>query len=497
MKSFYELLGASADDDAEAVKKAFRKAVKAHHPDLHPNDPDALERFRQVIAARASHDRRLALERHRLKVERQRRQSQRERQQLRFKLRGTTVAVATVVALVGGYGVFAPISMTAMMEIAKDRDAATTGAVVSQTATVVAANENENPSAPIAPAKAEAVKGDIDNAGKPIETTGAHVIEPTDAPDQGQQRHKHDGTEVPNGASKPSADKQDAKVVNEANKPSDDAAAIMRLVMQRLRDSGDAQATAGRELTLGYAKVPDEANKPSAGKHEDAKVPNEAHELSDDAAAIMRFVMQRLRDGLDAQATAGRELALGPPATDASFYRERGIAAYGSGDFLGAIGNFDEAIRLNPNDAQSYNIRGNVWDELGILERALADYDEAIRIDPNNPAVFHDRAILWQREGELDKALIDLDRAIRFSFSDVNMYCDRGLVWYQKGRHDRAVADFDRAIKLEPNSAAACIKRGLIVHRNSKFKLAFATVNQAIRVDPSIFDALLGANLHP
>ena len=65
MTSLYDLLGARENDDADALKRAFRKAVKAHHPDLHPNDPDALERFRQVIAARASHDRRLALERHR------------------------------------------------------------------------------------------------------------------------------------------------------------------------------------------------------------------------------------------------------------------------------------------------------------------------------------------------------------------------------------------------------------------------------------------------
>jgi hypothetical protein len=53
MKSYYELLGASADDDADALKKAFRKAVKAHHPDLHPDDPAAAERFTKIIAANA------------------------------------------------------------------------------------------------------------------------------------------------------------------------------------------------------------------------------------------------------------------------------------------------------------------------------------------------------------------------------------------------------------------------------------------------------------
>jgi curved DNA-binding protein CbpA len=52
-KSLYDLLGARENDDADALKKAFRKAIKANHPDLHPGDPDAVERFREIIAANA------------------------------------------------------------------------------------------------------------------------------------------------------------------------------------------------------------------------------------------------------------------------------------------------------------------------------------------------------------------------------------------------------------------------------------------------------------
>jgi tetratricopeptide (TPR) repeat protein len=423
MKSFYELLGAGADYDADALKKAFRKAVKAHHPDLHPDDPDAPSRFQQIVAAnsllrdakqRATYDRVLELERQQfqLRLECDQLRSKLERQQLRSKRMRTTVAVV-VGALAGGYGLFAPLPTTTVVPIKQDKHAATTGASVKkeQAATVIAAaRENENASTAVAAAKADAVKGD--NASEPVETVAALLMELANPADQGEPRHKHDSAEDPNGVIKPSA---------------------------------NASAT-----------------------------------TSSDAPDI-----------------AGRELALGPLSSNANFYRERGIASYRSGDFPQAIVNFDEAIRLDPNDAQAYNSRGNAWDEMGVFERALADYDEAIRIDPNNPAVFHDRAILWQRQGALDKALVDLDRAIRFSFSDATMYCDRGLVWYERGRHDRAVADFNQAIKLDRNFAAACINRGLILHRNSEFKLAFATINQAIRVDPSIFDAIRRANSRP
>jgi curved DNA-binding protein CbpA len=81
MKTVYDLLGTPPDASAEAVKTAFRAAVKLHHPDLHPGEPDASFRFRRIAAAyailrdekrRAAYDRRLALERQRIRSERMR-----------------------------------------------------------------------------------------------------------------------------------------------------------------------------------------------------------------------------------------------------------------------------------------------------------------------------------------------------------------------------------------------------------------------------------------
>ena len=41
MKTLYDLLGALPDDDAEDLRIAFRKAVKANHPDVNPDNPEA------------------------------------------------------------------------------------------------------------------------------------------------------------------------------------------------------------------------------------------------------------------------------------------------------------------------------------------------------------------------------------------------------------------------------------------------------------------------
>jgi curved DNA-binding protein CbpA len=51
MKTLYDLLGALADDGAEDLRTAFRRAVKGTHPDLNPDDPDAALKFRQIVRA--------------------------------------------------------------------------------------------------------------------------------------------------------------------------------------------------------------------------------------------------------------------------------------------------------------------------------------------------------------------------------------------------------------------------------------------------------------
>jgi tetratricopeptide (TPR) repeat protein len=51
METLYDLLGALPRDDADELRAAFRRAVKGAHPDIHPGDPDAGVKFRQIVRA--------------------------------------------------------------------------------------------------------------------------------------------------------------------------------------------------------------------------------------------------------------------------------------------------------------------------------------------------------------------------------------------------------------------------------------------------------------
>ena len=50
-KDWYQVLGVPRDADAKIIKQAYFKMAKKYHPDSHPNDKNAKERFQEVSEA--------------------------------------------------------------------------------------------------------------------------------------------------------------------------------------------------------------------------------------------------------------------------------------------------------------------------------------------------------------------------------------------------------------------------------------------------------------
>jgi tetratricopeptide (TPR) repeat protein len=104
-----------------------------------------------------------------------------------------------------------------------------------------------------------------------------------------------------------------------------------------------------------------------------------------------------------------------------------------------AIADYDEAIRLNPEDADAYSNRGNAYFHKGDFDRAITDYDEAIRLNPEFADAYHNRGSAYFHKGDSDRAIADYDEAIRLNPEDADAYSNRGNAYFHKGDFDRAI----------------------------------------------------------
>jgi len=88
----------------------------------------------------------------------------------------------------------------------------------------------------------------------------------------------------------------------------------------------------------------------------------------------------------------------------ATAFDNRGVAYKRKGEFDRALQDYEQAIRLNPTNANAYNNRGVIYRIKGEYGRAIADYDEAISLKHGDyPAAYYNRALAHAGNGEYER----------------------------------------------------------------------------------------------
>lgn len=129
--------------------------------------------------------------------------------------------------------------------------------------------------------------------------------------------------------------------------------------------------------------------------------------------------------------------------------------------------------------AEAYLMRGDSYSEIEDYVHAIADYDQALRLKPDSAEADNNRgyAHYWNYEG--DKAIADYTQAIRLRPDYAYAFNNRGAAYMASGHADQAISDFDRAIQLQPNFPQAYTNRGNAYMRLGQFGRAFADFRRA------------------
>jgi tetratricopeptide (TPR) repeat protein len=181
-----------------------------------------------------------------------------------------------------------------------------------------------------------------------------------------------------------------------------------------------------------------------------------------------------------------------PPQTAEEFY-EQGRKKYDAGDYQGAIVDYSEAIRFQPNYAEAYTECGRAKSRLEDYEGAIAEYTKAICFQPDNPDTYTKRGEAKRNLKDCRGAFLDFDEAIRLQPDNFNAYKARGAT--KALNHDDyggALADLTHAINLQPDgSHSAYFMRSFVKRDLGDHQGQISDLNEAIR------DAIRFQSDHP
>ncbi|MDM3852007.1 MAG: tetratricopeptide repeat protein [Aphanizomenon gracile PMC627.10] len=216
---------------------------------------------------------------------------------------------------------------------------------------------------------------------------------------------------------------------------------------------------------------------------------NKAIELSPRAAFYLNRgnVRYQLGDKQGAIDDYNQAIKFNPNLAQA--YYNRGIVRDDLGDKQGAIDDYNQAIKFNPNLAQAYYNRGNVRDDLGDKQGAIDDYNQAIKINPNYALAYNNRGLTRKELGDKQGAIDDYNQAIKINPNSALAYNNRGIVRKELGDKQGAIDDYTQAIKINPNSALAYNNRGVVRNELGDKQGAIDDYNLAIKFNPNLAQA--------
>ena len=119
------------------------------------------------------------------------------------------------------------------------------------------------------------------------------------------------------------------------------------------------------------------------------------------------------------------------------------------------------------NLAVAFDTRGNVHLGKSDYDGAIADFDQAIKLDPEFAGFFNDRGSAYTKKGQFDRAIADFDQALKLRSSFYFSLYGRGLAYQGKGEIDRAIGDYDEAIGLYPNTAKPSTAEAIPIERKA------------------------------
>jgi len=158
-------------------------------------------------------------------------------------------------------------------------------------------------------------------------------------------------------------------------------------------------------------------------------------------------------------------------------------------DYATALSLFEEAARLNPNNATARFYIGVCNLATGEPEEAIKSFYSTIRITPDYAEAYYGLGIAYDELKNYSEAVEYYKKAIQLNPNFSEAYNNIGISYSYLGKYSDAVECFKKAVSLSPESAEPINNIGVFQAKSNQYKEAIESFKQAVQIDPDFADA--------
>jgi stress-induced-phosphoprotein 1 len=107
---------------------------------------------------------------------------------------------------------------------------------------------------------------------------------------------------------------------------------------------------------------------------------------------------------------------------------------------------------LNPEIAEQHRQAGNALFEKGDFPGAVKEYTEGLRRDPNSKALYSNRCAAYLKLMEPGYAIKDADKCVQMDPNAPKSWARKGHSHHMLKEYHKALEAFDKGLKIDPSN---------------------------------------------
>ena len=157
---------------------------------------------------------------------------------------------------------------------------------------------------------------------------------------------------------------------------------------------------------------------------------------------------------------------------------------YRKGRLGDAVRAYNQAIKMDPDNAVAWNNKGLILAVAGNFQEALKCHLRAFELDPENADAVSNIGMAYAKLGNLEEAMEWYDRAIKIDPRHETTWNNRGNLLSKMERYEEAMECYDRAIEINPKYMAAMNNKSVELIHLKRYKEALALLNRVLKSRP-------------